>query len=98
MDFNHPEQAHQEDTETFNITSRIYTINNQDELKQTINTMASNIEIKIQNSQLRKSGYIIGKVNTIVIHYDKYNPTRAGKYIELPKWISDKKSLYSYEE
>ena len=46
----------------------------------------------MENSQLRKSGYTINKIESIRIHYDKYNPTRAGKYIELPKWISTKKA------
>ena len=60
MDF---KQVHQEDSETYNITSRIYTINNQDELKQTVNNMASDIAVKIENSQIRKSGYIVDNVN-----------------------------------
>ena len=28
----------------------------------------------------------------IRINYDKYNPTRGGSFIELPKWIQDKKA------
>ena len=87
--FNHPEH---EEPQTYKIGSRIHTINNPDELKTTIGNMASDIEIKVENSQLRKSGYTINKIESIRIHYDKYNPTRAGKYIELPKWIATKKA------
>ena len=29
---------------------------------------------------------------SITIHYDKYDPTRAGRYIELPEWIKLKKA------
>ena len=87
--FNHPEQ---EEPQTYKIGSRIYTINNPDELKTAVDNMASDIEIKVENSQLRRSGYTINKIESIRIHYDKYNPTRAGKYIELPKWISTKKA------
>ena len=32
------------------------------------------------------------KTNKIIVNYDKYNPTRAGSYIELPKWVSSKKA------
>ena len=27
------------------------------------------------------------KILSITIHYDKYDPTRAGSYIDLPEWI-----------
>ena len=54
--------------------------------------MASDIEIKVENSQVRKSGYTINKIDKITIHYDKYNPTRAGKYMTLPEWILRKKA------
>ena len=87
--FNHPEH---EEPQTYKIGSRIYTINNPDELKTAIDNMASDIEIKVENSQLKRSGYTINKIESIRIHYDKYNPTRAGKYIELPKWIATKKA------
>ena len=89
ISFNHPEH---EEPQKYKIGSRIYTINNQDELKTSIDNMASDIEIKVENSQLRKSGYTINKIESIRIHYDKYNPTRAGKYIELPKWFATKKA------
>ena len=89
VSFIHP--GHEE-PQTYKITSRIYTINNKDELKESLNNMASDIEIKIGNFQLKKSGYSINKIEKITIHYDKYNPTRAGKYMELPKWNSLKKA------
>ena len=99
VDFNHPEfedaspEARElRDPQTHKITSRIYTIMNEEELKNAINNMASDIEIKIENSQLKKSGYTINKIHPITIHYDKYNPTRAGKYIDLPDWIKKKKA------
>ena len=41
----------------------------------------------MKQSKLRPKG-----IDKIVIHYDRYNPTRGGSYIELPKWIADKKS------
>ena len=88
--FNHKDE---EDGERkIKIPSRIYTVLNEEELKKAIDNMASDIEIKVENSQLRKSGYTIKKVDGIHIHYDKYNPTRGGKYIELPRWVALKKA------
>ena len=55
--------------------------------------MALDIEIKVDNSHLRKSGYTINQVEGIRIQYDKYNPTRASKYIEVPKWIASKRHV-----
>ena len=89
ISFRHPEH---EEPQIHRIPSRVYTFNSHEELKTTIDNMASDIERKIENSQLKKSGYQIKKIEKITIHYDRYNPTRAGKYIELPKWIADKKA------
>ena len=88
--FNHPEE--EEGERRIRIPSRIYTVLNDEELKKDIDNMASDIEIKVENSQLRKSGYTIKKVDGIHIHYDKYNPTRGSKYIELPRWVALKKA------
>jgi len=32
------------------------------------------------------------KINKIIFFYDTYNPTRAGSYIELPKWVPSEKA------
>ena len=52
--------------------------------------MASDIELLAENKNLSKSGLKIKKVNKITIHYDKYDPTRAGKFIQLSEWIARK--------
>ena len=35
---------------------------------------------------------------SITIHYDKYDPTRAGRYIELPEWIKLKKACTNIKD
>ena len=50
ISFRHPEH---EEPQIHRIPSRIYTINNHEELKATIDNMASDIELKIENSQLK---------------------------------------------
>ena len=54
--------------------------------------MADDIQTQIGNSYLQSSDIVLYKIEKITIHYDKYNPTMAGSYIELPKWVSSKKA------
>ena len=57
-------------------------------MNKAANNAGNDIQIILENKQLKKSGLSIKKVNKIIIHYDKYDPTRAGQYIELPRWIA----------
>ena len=72
--------------------SRRYEILNTDDVLDVLTNMTQDIIRQIHSSYLQKSGLKIDKINKITIHYDKYNPTRAGSYIELPKWVSSKKA------
>ena len=74
--------------------SRRYEILNTDDILDVLNNMTLDIIRQISSSYLSKSNISIDKINKITIHYDKYNPTRAGSYIELPKWVLSKKSLH----
>ena len=70
------------------VRTRSYTIIDSDELKNALQNMRQNIETRIIEMSLDQSGLMIAKVSGIHIMYHKYNPTRAGKYIELPELIS----------
>jgi len=72
--------------------SRRYEIHNSNDLKDTLNNMAADIELQIEQKQLHKSKFRIKGIDKTLIHYDRYNPTRGGSYIELPKWIADQKA------
>ena len=50
------------------------------------------IGARILDMALYQSGLMVVKVKEIHMMYSKYNPTRAGKYINFPKWISLKKA------
>ena len=89
VDFEHVESG---DETTHTIRSRRYNIFNEEDLKKAIDNMASDIELIIENKQFDKSGYKIKKIRKIIIHFDKYDPTRAGHYLELPKVIASKKA------
>ena len=80
-----------------NIRSRREDILNVGDLKKALENMPKDIELQIENSPLKHSGLKINKINKITIHYDKYNPNRAGKYMELPEWISKKKACINIQ-
>ena len=67
-------------------------ISNEDELTQAIEDSVKQILLQIQNLEASASNLRFKNILTITIHYDKYNPTRAGRYIELPEWIKLKKA------
>ena len=73
---------------------RSYTIMNSDELKAALKNMRNDIGARISDVALYlyQSGLMVVKVKEIHMMYNKYNPRRAGKYIDLPKWISLKKA------
>ena len=74
------------------VRARSYTIITSDELKKTLNNMRNDIGLRISDMALYQSGLMIAKIKEIHMIFNKYNPTRAGKYINLPKWISLKKA------
>ena len=74
------------------VRTRSYTVINSDELKKTLNNMRNDIGVRISDMALYQSGLMIVKIKEIHMMFNKYNPTRAGKYINLPKWISLKKA------
>ena len=89
---------HETETPTkFTMRSRRYNILNIADLKKALDNMPKDIELQIENSELTRSGFIINKVHKINIHYDKYNPNRAGTYMELPEWISKKKACINIQ-
>ena len=80
-----------------NMRSRRYNILNVGDLKKALENIPKDIELQIENSPLKHSGLKINKINKTTIHYDKYNPNRAGRYMELPEWISKKKACINIQ-
>ena len=74
------------------VRTRSYTIINPDELKKALNNMRNDIGVRISDLALYQSGLMVVKIEEIHMMLNKYNPTRAGKYVNLPKWISLKKA------
>ena len=77
------------------VRTRSYTIISSDELQEALKNMRNDIGARILDMALYQSGLMVVKVKEIHMMYNKYNPTRAGKYVNLPKWISLKKACIS---
>ena len=75
----------------YKLPSTRFNIHNEDDLTQAIEDSVKQILLQIEKLEATKSNLKFKKVLSITIHYDKYDPTRAGRYIDLPKFIKLKK-------
>ena len=57
-----------------------------------MHNIAAEIQIQIELTQFHKSGLRIHSIDQLTLMYTIFNPTRAGSYIVLPKWIASKKA------
>ena len=74
------------------LPSTRFNIGNEDELTQALEDSVIQIRLQIQSLEGSTSNLRFKKILSITIHYDRYDPTRAGRYIELPEWIKLKKA------
>ena len=72
--------------------SRRYEITNAEDLPRILSQMATDIELQMDKMELSESGLVIKQIDKLSFHYDKYNPTRGGAFIALPKWVQNKKA------
>ena len=77
---------------TREVRSRRYDIHNPNDLHDALNNMAGDIELIIETRQFHKSNLRVHSIDKLVIHYDRYNPTRGGSYLDLSDWIQRKKA------
>ena len=80
------------------LPSTRFNISDEDELTQTLEDSVKQILLQIQNLEASTSNPRFKQILSITIHYDKYDPTRAGSYIELPEWIKLKKGMYQHQK
>ena len=74
------------------LPSTRFNISNEDELIQALEDSVKQILLQIHNLEASTSNLRFKNILSITIHYDTYDPTRAGRYIELPEWIKLKKA------
>jgi len=77
---------------THKLESRRYDVFNNEDLTDAFKRIPSDIDLAIEMRFLKKSGLRVKKVEEIHIHYNRYNPTRGGSYIQTPEWIANKKA------
>ena len=74
------------------VRSRRYEITNEEEITNVLNQMATDIEHQAEVLEASESGLVLTQMDKIKFNFDKYNPTRGGKFIPLPKWVQNKKA------
>ena len=76
------------------VGSRRYKIIYEEEITITnvLNQMATDIEHQAEVSEASESGLVRTQMDKIEFNFDKYNPTRGGKFIPSPKWVQSKKT------
>ena len=80
------------------LPSTYFPVHNQDELTQALEDSVIQIRLQIQNLEGSTSNLRFKNILSITIHYDKFDPTRAGSYIELPEWIKLKKACVNIKK
>ena len=80
------------------LRSRRFEVLNTGDIPATLTKMAAGIQTQIGISYLWNSDTVLDKLKRVTIHYDNYNPTRAGSYIELPKWLSSTKACINIKK
>ena len=74
------------------ISTTVKFVCNEEGLDQVIEDTMKEIFLKIEDLEASSSNLVFEKVVPIPIHYDKYDPTRAGTYTDLPLFMKLKKA------
>ena len=67
-------------------------------MQEALKNMRNDIGARFLDMALYQSVVLVVQVKEIHMMYNKYDPTRAGKYINLPKWISLKKACECFQK
>ena len=74
------------------LRSRRYNVHNPEEINSVLNNIAHDIEVQTEIAEFIQSGLVLLQVQSLVISYDRYNPTRGSAYVPLPDWVANKKA------
>lgn len=59
--------------------------------------MATDIELQMEVMERSENGLVVKQIEKLQFNYDKYNPTRGGSFIELPKWVQTKNACINIQ-
>ena len=79
------------------VRSRRYELTNEEEIINVLNQMATDIEHQAEVLEASESGLVPTQMDKIKFNFDKYNPTRGGKFIPSPKWVQNKKACINIQ-
>ena len=82
-----------ETEQSYHLPATRYNISNEEELTDALEDSTKQILLKIQDLEGTKSNLNFQKILSITLHFDKYDPTRAGSVIELPRFIKLKRHV-----
>ena len=82
----------------YNLPSTRFNIHNEDDLNQAIEDSVKQVLLQIEKLEASRSNLRFKRIISITIHYDRYDPTRAGIYIDLPSFIKLKKGMCEYQK
>ena len=74
-------------------SSKPYTILSQHDIENAIAKAQSAIETNIDKWTREGSGWVVDRVETMYVNIAKYAPLKGSSYIELPKYLKNKKAL-----
>ena len=76
----------------YNLPATRSNVYNETDLDEAIEKSIKENLLNIEKLEGSVSNLQLIKILSITIHYDKYDPTRAGSYIDLPEWIKLRKA------
>ena len=63
------------------------------DISELIQRMLAHIKTQVENPRMLESGFTLDKIMHLYINFHRLVLTRGGSYIELPKWIKNKKAV-----
>ena len=79
---------------SFSFTSRPQVIMNRNEIESALESMRSDVEVRIDRFTMEGSGWSVIDLLNHDLHVNKYDPLVARSYIKLPDKIQNKESYY----
>ena len=75
-----------------NFNSACNVLVNTTDVKEQIESLPNDLKVQISEFQSKQSGWVFHSIKFLEINIYKYNPLKGSSYIELPKFIQNKKA------
>ena len=78
-------------------SSKPYTILSQHDIENAIEEAHRNIDTQIEKWTCQGSGWAVSQVVCLYVNISKYTPLKVSSYIDLPKYLKDKKAIVNVQ-